>query len=98
MNPLVELLADAQTDEERAAWLLACPLSLLLSEESTIRRVLQTCGFLQGVAYLDIEISALVGTRDDHGRQPLHMERCAARGVMRWRAAGNPFNERMTLL
>lgn len=97
MNPLVELLADAQTEEERAAWLLACPLSLLLSEEPTIRRVLQTAGFAQGLVYLGVETSSLRCVRDDLGRPPLLMQRCAARGVMHWRAISNPFDARRNL-
>lgn len=98
MTPLIEQLADARTDMERAAWLLACPLAVLLTDEATIRQALQAAGFAQGLKYLEIETAALRGMRDIEGWPPLYMQRMVARGVMHWRAIGNPFDAWRTLL
>lgn len=55
----IQALADCRTDQERAEWLLTCPRLKLAKYEITIRSRLQNAGFLDGVAYLDDELSRL---------------------------------------
>lgn len=62
MNPLlpiIEELADATDDPARARWLLACPLSVLMKYQDTIRNRLRSAFFQDGVAYLEAELALL---------------------------------------
>lgn len=68
MNPLlpiIEELDEAEDDAERAVWLLAAPVSVLLKYEMTIRNRLRSKGFLAGVEYLDCEIAMARAVRKD---------------------------------
>ncbi|MFD1328277.1 hypothetical protein [Mycoplana ramosa] len=53
--PIIEELANARSDAERARWLLRCPPGYLGKYEMTIRNRLRAAGFLAGVAYLETE-------------------------------------------
>lgn len=89
--PLVELLADASTHEERAEWLLACPLGVIHREHMAIRRLLQGAGLIAGVAYLESVLSMTNARRLPDGQFPhtimlqvhvaTHDLRAAARAV-----------------
>lgn len=60
MNPLlpiIEELADAADHTARAKWLLACPLSILMTYQTTIRNRLRHALFSDGVAYLEAELA-----------------------------------------
>lgn len=65
--PIIEQLADARSDQERADWLLRCPLQILGKYEMTIRNRLHHAGFLAGITYVETELVCLRGTRDGHG-------------------------------
>lgn len=62
--PIIEGLAEAATDQERARWLLAVPQSVLWRDQTTIRAVLRAANFREGVHALDAEMAALSAVRD----------------------------------
>jgi len=68
--PIVELLADASSHEERAAWLFACPLGVIHREHMAIRRLLQKTGLIAGVAYLESVLSMTNARRLPDGQFP----------------------------
>ena len=70
MLPIVELLADAGTHQERADWLFACPYAVMYREHMTIRRILQGAGLLAGVGYLDAVVSLASAKRLSDGTLP----------------------------
>lgn len=83
MNELrdgIAQIAAAATDAERAAALLACPLSLLMTCEFTIRNRLRNGGFLEGIRYLETELAGLRGFRDETGLPPGSMDVAVGRG------------------
>lgn len=61
--PIIEILMDCKSDQERADWLLRCPLSVLMTYQATIHQRLAHAGFHDGVAYLEAELVALRGVR-----------------------------------
>lgn len=61
--PIIEELADARSDASRAAWLLACPLSVLMTYEFTIANRLRGKNFLEGVDYLECELATIRSVR-----------------------------------
>ncbi|NTA58088.1 hypothetical protein G6L32_05480 [Agrobacterium tumefaciens] len=88
--PRIEQLEAAHTREERAAWLLSCPLDVLLSCEMTIRNRLLNARFREGVEYLEIELADLRRERGADGDKSMRMEVGAARGRMERIALGLP--------
>lgn len=60
-------ICDCCTNRERAEWLLRCPLGRLVTDEAFIRRWLQSCGFREGLSYLDTMTSVLRDERRDDG-------------------------------
>jgi hypothetical protein len=88
--PDVDQLEDAETDQQRARWLLRASLSLLLRDESHIRRRLQLAQFQAGVVYLDAELSFLRNTRRDDGGPTDLVGIEVARGRMDRIASGLP--------
>lgn len=60
-------ICDCSTHRERAEWLLRCPLGRLVTDEAFIRRWLQSCGFREGLSYLDTMISVLREERREDG-------------------------------
>lgn len=59
MNPLlpiIEELMDAPDHAARARWLLACPLTVLITYQGTIVNRLRHARFPLGVAYVEAEI------------------------------------------
>ncbi|ANV24788.1 hypothetical protein [Agrobacterium pusense] len=88
--PRIEQLDAARTHEERAAWLLTCPLDVLLSCEMTIRNRLLNARFREGLEYLEIELTDLRRERGADGDKSLRMEVGAARGRMERIALGLP--------
>lgn len=65
--PIIEELADAPDNTARARWLLACPFSIMLTYDMTIRNRLRHAGFLAGVEYVDAIGVVMRSTRDEHG-------------------------------
>ncbi len=88
--PRIEQLEAAQTREERAAWLLTCPLDIMLSCEMTIRNRLLNARFREGLEYLEIELTDLRRERGADGDKSLRMEVGVARGRMERIALGLP--------
>lgn len=88
--PDVDQLEDAETDQQRARWLLRASLSLLLRDQSHIRRRLQLAQFQAGVAYLDAELSFLRSPRRDDGGPTDLVGIEVARGRMDRIACGLP--------
>ncbi|WP_052675420.1 hypothetical protein [Agrobacterium arsenijevicii] len=88
--PRIEQLEAARTREERAAWLLSCPLDVLLSCEMTIRNRLLNARFREGLDYLEIELADLRRERGADGDKSMRMEVGAARGRMERIALGLP--------
>lgn len=68
--PIVEELADCTTHEQRRAWLLAVPPSVLYRAEFAIRAVLREAGFRSGIAYLEAELSVSRSVRLEDGSLP----------------------------
>ncbi|NOV15892.1 hypothetical protein E5S70_07300 [Ensifer adhaerens] len=69
--PIVEELADAADHHTRAQWLLAVPLTIIVRDHLTIRRLLTAAGFHEGLSYLEAEIAALSATRGRDGLAPI---------------------------
>ncbi|QRM55131.1 hypothetical protein [Sinorhizobium sp. BG8] len=93
MNELREGIAEiaaATNDAERAAALLRCSLSLLMTCEFTLRNRFMLTGFHEGIAYLDAELLALRTPRDAEGGIVNSMAVDVGRGRMRNVAAGLP--------
>lgn len=90
LRPEIARLANATDDAERARALLECPLSMLMTCESTIRNRLMHSRFREGLAYLDAEMAQLRSPRaiDDAGFQ--HMAVIVARGRMLRIVSGLP--------
>lgn len=63
--PIIEELADAADHPARARWLLACPLSVLMKYQDTIRNRLMNAFFREGVAYLEAELALCRQVRRD---------------------------------
>lgn len=53
--PIIEELANARSDAERALWLLQCPPGYLGKYEMTIRNRLMSVGFTAGLDALETE-------------------------------------------
>ncbi|WP_288430224.1 hypothetical protein [uncultured Agrobacterium sp.] len=88
--PLIEGLEAAQSREERAAWLLRCPLGVLLSCEMTIRNRLLNARFKEGIEYLEAELADLRRVRGADGGKNCNMLVGAARGRLERIALGMP--------
>ncbi|MCI9865828.1 hypothetical protein RHIZ_07730 [Rhizobium skierniewicense] len=86
----IEKLNAARTREERAAWLLNCPLDILLSCEMTIRNRLLNARFKEGLDYLDAELVDLRRERGADGGKNCNMLVGVARGRMERIALGLP--------
>lgn len=82
--PLVDGLADCVSHEERANWLLCCPLAILNSESMAIRALCQAARFIPGVAYVETEQAALRSTRNPNGTLKPGVQRMVdeARGAL----------------
>ncbi len=61
--PIIEQLADAKTDAERADWLLHAPYSILLTYQIIIGQRLRYAGFTFGAEYLDVVLACLRSVR-----------------------------------
>ena len=70
MNPIVEQLADAQTNEKRKTWLLSCPLYHFVADYHDIVRILRSAGYLAGVDYVERERVGLMARRNTSGMLP----------------------------
>ncbi|MBB5576366.1 MULTISPECIES: hypothetical protein [Rhizobium] len=87
--PIVEELADCETDAERAAWLLRVPAGVIFRDCAAIRRVLTEAHFRLGVDALDVEFAAINATRLPDGGLPqtvvlgLHAVRSFLRDIVR---------------
>ena len=68
--PIVEELADCQTDAQRADWLLRAPAGVIYRDSSAIRRILMEARFTLGVQALDVEFAAINATRLPDGGLP----------------------------
>lgn len=78
-------ICDCGTHRERAEWLLHCPLSRLVTDEAFIRRWLQSCGFREGLSYLDTMLSVLREERRDDGNLLHSMAFATCNGrLVRW--------------
>jgi hypothetical protein len=81
-------ISDCSNDQERALWLLQCPLMRLVLDQSYIRRWLQQVGFQAGLQYLDNELSILREPRRDDGHTFSYMAMTVGRGRLARVAAG----------
>lgn len=88
--PDVDNLEDAETDQQRARWLIRAPLAKLLRDESHIRRRLQLAHFHAGIKYLDAELTFLRNSRRDDGSPIDGVGIEVARGRMDRIASGLP--------
>lgn len=79
-------IADCSGPQDMAAWLLTCPLSMLIADEAFIRRWLQMTGFREGIGYLDTMLSLMREDRREDGNLLHFMTFCAANGRL-WRVA-----------
>lgn len=73
LPPTIDELAAAETDRDRALWLLRAPSSLLLSHQLEIRAVIASVGFMPGLTAIAAEVAALCAVRDRHGYTPESM-------------------------
>ncbi|MCC2608373.1 hypothetical protein [Neorhizobium petrolearium] len=79
-------ISDCATQQETAAWLLACPLATLVTEEAFIRRTLRLSGFREGLSYLETMLSVLREDRREDGNLMNYMAFATANGRL-WRVA-----------
>ncbi len=68
--PIVEELADCETDAQRADWLLRVPAGVICRDSSAIRRVLMEARFTLGVEAFEVEFAAINATRLADGGLP----------------------------
>lgn len=68
--PIIEQLAEFQTDNDRAEWLLKAPDNVVLRDYEDIRVVLLQAGFRLGVACLRMRFTALHAVRMQDGDLP----------------------------
>ncbi len=68
--PIVEQLADAVDNAERADWLQRVPEGVVNREQVSIRAILQTRQFHAGVPYLDALLSKTNAVRLADGTYP----------------------------
>ena len=68
--PIVEELADCETDAQRADWLLRVPASIISRDCSTIRRILMEARFAFGLQAFEVEYAAIHATRLANGGLP----------------------------
>lgn len=68
--PIVDELAAASSDQERALWLLHAPTSTLLTHQLEIRAILASAGFRPGLTAVAAEVAELCAVRDRHGYTP----------------------------
>ena len=68
--PIVEELADCETDAQRADWLLRVPAGVICRDSSAIRRILMEARVTLGVQAFDLEFAALTATRLADGGLP----------------------------
>lgn len=61
--PIIEELADARAQIQRAEWLLSCPIAILRRYRSTIRNRLMHSGCHAGLDYLDALDAVMSSTR-----------------------------------
>jgi len=66
--PLFETLDAARSDADRARWLLAVPLSILMTYQKAIRDRCRVAGFADGIAYVDMMMTALRSVRGRDGQ------------------------------
>ena len=69
--PTVDVLADLDTDAERALWLLAAPDGVIIRDCSAIRAVLLSAGFRLGADCLELRNAALNSVRNERGEMRL---------------------------
>ncbi|RVJ03355.1 hypothetical protein [Sinorhizobium medicae] len=65
--PIIEELADVPDHTARARWLLSVPLAVLIRDQVTVRRLLTSSNFHEGLAYFEAEIAALSAVRGRDG-------------------------------
>lgn len=70
MLPLLDILADASTDSERADWLRRAPDGVVFRDHMDIRKLLQAASFDAGVNYLDARLAAVNSVRTPDGAMP----------------------------
>jgi len=68
--PIVEELADCETDAQRADWLLRVPAGVICRDSSAIRLILVEARFTLGVQAFDLEFAAINATRLADGGLP----------------------------
>ena len=68
--PIVDILADCETDRARAEWLNSVPHGVILRDCADIRAILATAGFTAGVRCLEAEFAALTCRRLQDGSLP----------------------------
>jgi hypothetical protein len=82
VNPIVEQLLNAQTDAERAQWLLHVPLSFIVKRHEEVRDALSDAGYRNGLNYVDVLLAVLSMRRDADGFHSLAMSRCLDRAAV----------------
>ena len=70
MLPIVEILAGAQTHQERAEWLFSCPYAVMHRDHMAIRRILQRAGLEAGISYLEAVVALACAKRLPDGLFP----------------------------
>ena len=68
--PIVEELADCETDAQRADWLLRVPAGVICRDCSAIRRILMEAHFTFGLQAYEVEYAAIHATRLANGGLP----------------------------
>ena len=66
--PLFQTLDVARSDADRALWLLAVPLSLLVTYQTAIRARCRAAGFTDGVDYVDLMMAVMRSVRGRDGQ------------------------------
>ncbi|MBO9099983.1 MULTISPECIES: hypothetical protein [unclassified Rhizobium] len=85
--PILDELADCQTNLQRAQWLFACPFGILQGHGYRIKEILNDAGFMAGVEYVDLERAALMAVRDAMGNHTPETEDMLSRARIGLRMA-----------
>lgn len=91
--PTVDILADLDSDQDRARWLLNASDGMIVRDYSAICAVLRAAQFRLGLDCIDVRHSALNAVRDDRGELKPHLVDMLAQCRAMLRAAAGMVDE-----
>ena len=70
MLPTIERLADAETNADRAKWMLSQPTFILATYQVQIRAILRRAGYLPALQVLELEFAVSSAVRNPRTGEP----------------------------